>query len=72
MTASTGRTMVTKGKLMKPQTALDERTIAVAGEIELEIEELEEVIAPYGAIEWVYCQHNETFISDEVELTRLA
>ena len=48
---------------MKPQTNQDEKEIVVAMEIELEVEELEEVIAA-GRIP----NHNETLVSDEVEL----
>jgi len=43
---------------MKPQTIKDEQE----NQIELDVEELEEVIAP-----GVHFQHNETLVSDSVE-----
>jgi len=43
---------------------VDEPSNAIANEVELCVEELEEVIAP-----GVRVQHNETLVSDEVELS---
>jgi hypothetical protein len=48
---------------MKPQSAVDEQATTKTGEIELEDEELEEVIAP-----GIKLNHNEMLITAEVEL----
>jgi hypothetical protein len=40
--------MTTKGESMKPQITKDEKETVLTTEIELEVEELEEVIAPGG------------------------
>ena len=44
---------------MKPQTNKDEKETVMTMEIELEVEELEEVIAPGRGV-----NHNETLVRD--------
>ena len=46
-----------------------ERENAALGEIELDVEELEEVIAPVGSLPSTVWNHNETLVSEEIDLS---